>query len=39
MFRNVVDGGAYMTMKWTCIFALNVKLSAVNARAIWMSKH
>ena len=34
MSRNVVNGAAYMTMKWTCIFVLNVKLSAVNARAI-----
>ena len=31
------NGAAYMTRKWTCIL-LNVKLSAVNARAIWMPK-
>ena len=38
MSRNVVNGAAYMTMKWTCIFVLNVKRSAVNAREIWMPK-
>ena len=39
MSRNVVNRAAYMTMKWACIFVLNVKHSAVNARAIWMPKH
>ena len=38
MSRNVVNGAAYMTRKWTFIFVLNVKPSAVNARAIWMPK-
>ena len=28
-----------MTRKWTCIFVLNFKLSAVNTQAIWMPKH
>ena len=39
MSLNVVNRAAYMTMKWACIFVLNVKRSAVNARAIWMPKH
>ena len=39
MSRNVVNGAAYMTRKWTCIFLLKVKLSAVNAGAIWIPKH
>ena len=38
MSQNVVNGAAYMTRKWTCIFVLNFKLIAVNARAIWMPK-
>ena len=33
------NGAAYITRKWTCIFVLNIKLSAVNAQAIWMPKH
>ena len=33
------NGTAYMTRKGTYIFVLNVKLSAVKARAIWMPKY
>ena len=32
MSRNVVNGAAYMARKWTCLFVLNVKLSAIDAR-------
>ena len=34
MSRNVVNGAAYMTRKWTRIFVLNVKISATDARAM-----
>ena len=25
--------------KWTCIFLLSIKLSAITSRAIWMPEH
>ena len=38
MSRNVVNGAAYMTRKWTGIFVLKANLSVVNARAISIPK-
>ena len=34
-----LNEAAYITRKWTCIFVISVKLSAVTAQAIWMPEH